>query len=92
MSDPYDRVVNLLAGSGRVIPKRDGRGRDSVRAKCPAHHDVRPSLSVTRDGSNVLLHCFGGCSIARVVAALGLKMPDEAAEIVRKMRDERYGG
>jgi plasmid stability protein len=26
------------------------------------------------------------------VRKLGLKMPDEAAEIVRKMRDERYGG
>jgi hypothetical protein len=26
------------------------------------------------------------------VRKLGLKMPSESAEIVRKMRDERYGG
>jgi plasmid stability protein len=26
------------------------------------------------------------------VRKLGLKMPDESSEIVRKMRDERYGG
>ena len=26
------------------------------------------------------------------VRKLGLKMPDESAEIIRKMRDERYGG
>ena len=30
--------------------------------------------------------------LLREVEKLNMNMPDEAAEIVRKMRDERYGG
>ena len=39
--------------------------------QCPAHQDAKPSLSVGvgRDG-RVLLHCFGGCTTADVLAAL----------------------
>lgn len=39
--------------------------------RCPAHADSTPSLSVTgtQDG-RVLLHCFGGCDGARVIATL----------------------
>jgi hypothetical protein len=46
-------------------------------AKCPAHEDRSPSLSVreTEDG-RVLLHCFAGCANGDVLAALGLRMSD----------------
>jgi hypothetical protein len=74
---PFDRVVAALRGRGcRILPKHDARGRESKRVTCPAHDDRNPSLVVTADGPNVLLHCFGGCPTARVVAALGLKLAD----------------
>lgn len=46
-------------------------------ARCPAHADKGPSLSVreTPEGS-VLLHCFAGCEAAEIVAAMGLSMND----------------
>lgn len=46
-------------------------------AKCPAHEDRNPSLSVTegRDGST-LLKCHAGCDTERIVAAAGRTMAD----------------
>lgn len=53
--------------------KRTGEGR--WLARCPAHSDKRPSLSIreTADGV-VLLKCWSGCAAAEVVAAVGLDM------------------
>lgn len=45
-------------------------------ARCPAHADKSPSLSVREAGSRILLHCFGGCEPEEIVAALGLAMRD----------------
>jgi hypothetical protein len=74
---PFDHVLSALrARSCRILPKHDARGREARRATCPAHDDHNPSLVVTMDGSKVLLHCFGGCSVVRIVAALGLKLAD----------------
>ena len=46
-------------------------------ACCPAHDDRNPSLSVRRapDG-RVLVHCFAGCTLDAVLAALGLRLRD----------------
>ena len=40
-------------------------------ARCPAHDDREPSLSI-RDGGDgkVLVHCHAGCDQGRVIAAL----------------------
>lgn len=50
---------------------------DSWMARCPAHGDNNPSLSITRkpDGK-VLMHCFTGCTVEEICAAVGLKMSD----------------
>lgn len=47
------------------------------KAKCPAHRDSSPSLSV-REGTDgrVLLYCHAGCTTEAVVEALGLRMTD----------------
>jgi len=46
-------------------------------AKCPAHKDRSPSLSLRElDDGRVLLHDFGGCDAAAVVSALGLELKD----------------
>ncbi len=46
-------------------------------AKCPAHDDRSPSLWVRlADDDKVLIHCFGGCQVADVVASVGLELSD----------------
>ncbi|MBQ8125660.1 MAG: hypothetical protein IJ173_12705 [Kiritimatiellae bacterium] len=46
-------------------------------ARCPAHGDDNPSLSIARgEDGRTLMHCHAGCSCEAVVEALGLKMAD----------------
>lgn len=40
------------------------------KARCPAHEDRRPSLSITPGRDAVLFHCFAGCSQAAIMEAL----------------------
>lgn len=56
-------------------PKQSGAGK--WMAKCPAHEDGGPSLSIRElDDGRVLVHCFAGCAAGDVLAALGLRMSD----------------
>jgi putative DNA primase/helicase len=53
------------------------RNGASAMARCPAHHDREPSLSVKQgDDGRVLLHCFAGCPAEAVVEAMGLSLSD----------------
>ena len=64
-----DDVISALAGRG-CKPKRAGKG---WKARCPAHEDDNPSLSIgvgTR--RRVLIKCHAGCSYEDIVRALGL--------------------
>lgn len=45
-------------------------------ARCPAHSDRSPSLSIADKGDRLLLHCFVGCEPAEVAAAIGLRLSD----------------
>ncbi|MCL1826002.1 MAG: DNA primase [Betaproteobacteria bacterium] len=46
-------------------------------ARCPAHEDRRPSLSIREtDDGRLLVHCFAGCETPDVLAAIGLSLPD----------------
>jgi 5S rRNA maturation endonuclease (ribonuclease M5) len=46
-------------------------------ARCPAHEDTKPSLSIAGGGDGrVLLQCFAGCEVGRIVEALGLELRD----------------
>jgi hypothetical protein len=52
-------------------------GPDRYIARCPAHDDKGPSLAVRElDDGRTLVHCFAGCSVHEVVAALGLELDD----------------
>ncbi len=52
-------------------------GPDKWLARCPAHDDKSPSLSIREaDDSTVLLKCFAGCNAAEIVESVGLKMTD----------------
>lgn len=63
-------------------PKRSGQ---SVwMAKCCAHDDRSPSLSIRElDDGRVLIHCFAGCGAADVMTAVGLTLADLFPDGVR---------
>ena len=55
--------------------KRTGAAR--WIAKCPAHDDKSPSLSIRElDDERVLIHDFAGCSVEEVLSAVGLTFDD----------------
>jgi len=65
------------------------------QAKCPAHPDRNPSLSIA-EGRNghTLVRCWAGCDTSAVLAALGLRWRDLCgspvpAKEVRKAAQER---
>lgn len=67
-------------------------------AKCPAHEDRNPSLSISEgEDSRVLVKCHAGCSAEDVAGALGLTMrdlfpepePEQAAPLRVVERSER---
>lgn len=70
---PAGRILSKL---GRV--RKSGKGWS---ARCPAHEDKEPSLSVSvgEDG-RVLLHCHAGCTVDSILAALGLSASDLFAD------------
>lgn len=57
------------------VKKRSGNG---YIARCPAHDDKNPSLSVglSDNGKIILIHCHAGCADADILGKLGLKMSD----------------
>ncbi|MDZ4145692.1 MAG: hypothetical protein U1D29_14350 [Burkholderiales bacterium] len=64
---------NVLSRLEKVRQRQPGQWS----ARCPAHADKGPSLSVRETpGGAVLMNCFAGCDVAEVVAALGLTMSD----------------
>ncbi len=66
---PIELVLSKLPDA-----KRNGTG---WQARCPAHDDRRPSLSIAEgDGGRALVHCHAGCTPEAVAAAIGLKMAE----------------
>ncbi len=45
-------------------------------ARCPAHSDTNPSLSIIEKDNKILLKCQAGCKTEDVVKAIGLTMSD----------------
>ena len=85
---PLDLVL------GRLPDKhRSGKG---WTARCPAHDDQNPSLSISEgDDGRVLLTCHTGCTLHAICAALGLTVADlfrldpAAAPRAKRQRAER---
>lgn len=67
-------VIGRLEQSGKQ-PRQQG---NSYQARCPAHNDNNPSLSVSpgTEPDQVLMHCHAGCSIEDITAAIGLEPKD----------------
>lgn len=46
-------------------------------ARCPAHADRAPSLSISKgDDDRILVHCFSGCTAREICEALGMDLVD----------------
>jgi len=61
VNTPAEQIIRALGGEWRGT---------SGTARCPAHRDRVPSLSVTDAAGKVLFHCHGGCEQKAVVSAL----------------------
>lgn len=72
-------INDLLSRLDKV--KKTGHGR--WVAKCPAHADKQPSLSIREmDDGRILLHDFAGCETEAVLQAVGLTFSDLMPESV----------
>ena len=82
MNAPIEKLLSRLDAVQQ-------RGAGKWFARCPAHDDGRPSLSIqeTSDGT-VLLHCFAGCGAGDICAAVGLSLADL---FVQRLPDHQSG-
>ena len=63
-------ATQLLERLERVKPT----GPRSWLARCPAHEDKSPSLSIReKDDGTVLINCFAGCGAINILNVLGLR-------------------
>lgn len=69
IDDATQRLLDRLEGVRETSP-------DCYLARCPAHDDKSPSLSIKRADDRVLVNCFGGCSASEVVESVGLTLSD----------------
>jgi len=65
-----NELIRRLSGVKRT-------GHNQYLAKCPAHRDSNPSLSVKilEDG-RTLIHCHAGCGGADVMRSVGMRLSD----------------
>ena len=67
--DAVDRLLDRLSGV-----RQTGTGR--WIARCPAHDDHSPSLSIRDIDDRVLVHCFAGCAVGDVLSAVDLTLAE----------------
>ncbi len=74
-----DRGRTALDRLREALEARDCRPRQvaaGIVARCPAHPDQKPSLSLRQITGQALVFCHAGCATVDVVDALGLAMAD----------------
>lgn len=52
------------------------RGTGKWSARCPAHQDNSPSLSISEGNKGLLLRCWAGCELTAITEKLGLEIKD----------------
>jgi hypothetical protein len=70
------------------------RRGEGYTAKCPAHDDSSPSLSIRQKDNRILVHCFAGCTLQDISDALSLKIQNwfedtELPATIRAAMNER---
>src|SRR5438128_869800 len=73
---PVELVLDRLR-KAEIHPKKQARGWS---AKCPAHEDRKPSLTVAEGdreaAGGAILNCHAGCTPEAICLALGLTLAD----------------
>ncbi len=75
----YHHITPVEDNVDVLLARLDGvrrTGTNSWVARCPAHPDRNPSLSVAFRDGRLLIHCFAGCSPEAVLEAVGLTWRD----------------
>ena len=75
-----DQVLDRLEGVRKSSLKR-------AMARCPAHADSDPSLSVSEGTTCIIMHCFAGCSFVDICRAIGL----EPTQLLYELIPGEYG-
>jgi hypothetical protein len=65
-------AAELLSLFSQVRP----RGEHRWTARCPAHQDRSPSLSICQLADRVLINCFAGCPVTDICTAIGISLAD----------------
>ncbi len=70
----FNELLTTIASQTGLQPQRSGQG---YVARCPAHGDKAPSLSIsqTSDGK-ILVNCFAGCAYDDICSALNIHPAD----------------
>src|SRR5579875_445323 len=72
VSSTYPNLQTLLTRLQKVRKVTHG-----WTARCPAHRDKHPSLSIDLgEQGHILLKCFAGCSLEAIVQAVGMSMTE----------------
>lgn len=83
--NPADTLLSRLDGVRETGPGR-------YLARCPAHDDGRPSLSLREASDGTLLvHCFAGCGAGEVMEAAGLTLADLFPDRLPDRQPQRRG-
>ena len=65
--------------AAELLPLLEGvrsRGQGKWSAKCPAHADKSPSLTIAEGDRGLLLKCWAGCTIEEITSRLGVTVAD----------------
>jgi len=85
MTAPVEEVYRGAEHGSRLtsilerLPGAHRNGRGWV-ARCPAHEDRNPSLSVDERDGKILLYCHAGCTVDAICTALGIEMRELFAD------------
>ena len=63
-----EKILERLEGVSGEFPQ--------YMARCPAHDDKRPSLSIRDEPDKTLIYCFAGCQATDIMKAIGLELKD----------------
>ena len=63
----------------KLLPRLESvrsRGTGKWSARCPAHQDKNPSLSISEGKRGLLVKCWGGCTLDEITVTLGIEIKD----------------